>query len=50
MGVNFFALAPEKMLAYRLRQEASSFAFHILIEFILGWLFATLSVRQETWG
>ncbi len=46
-GVKTFALAPEKMLAYGLQQEAASFAFHILVELVLGWLFIALSVRQE---
>ena len=47
MGVKGFALAPEKMIQYGLQQEAASFAFHILIELVLGWLFTFLSFRQE---
>lgn len=47
MGVKAFALAPEKMIQYGLQQEAASFAFHILIELVLGWLFTFLSFRQE---
>ena len=48
MGVKTFALAPEKMIQYGLQQEAASFAFHILIELVLGWLFTSLSFREET--
>jgi hypothetical protein len=47
MGVKTFALAPEKMIQYGLQQEAASFAFHILIELVLGWLFTSLSFRKE---
>ena len=47
MGVKAFALAPEKMIQYGLQQEAASFAFHILIELVLGWLFTSLSFRKE---
>jgi len=43
MGVKTFALAPEKMIQYGLQQEAASFAFHILIELVLGWLFTAFS-------
>ena len=39
MGVKTFALQPEKMIAYGLQAEAASFAFHLLIELVLGWLF-----------
>ena len=46
MGVKTFALAPEKMIQYGLQQEAASFAFHILIELVLGWLFTALSFRK----
>ena len=43
MGVKTFALAPEKMIQYGLQQEAASFAFHILIELVLGWVFTAIS-------
>ena len=45
MGVKAFALAPEKMIQYGLQAEAGSFAFHILIELMLGWIFTALSFR-----
>ena len=47
MGVKTFALAPEKMIQYGLQHEAGSFAFHILTELVLGWLFVALSVRSQ---
>jgi len=47
MGVKTFALAPEKMIQFGLQGEAASFAFHILIELVLGWLFTSLSFRKE---
>lgn len=47
LGVKTFALAPEKMIAYGLQREAASFAFHLLIELLLGWIFIALSVYQE---
>jgi len=47
LGVKGFALAPEKMIAYGLQSEAASFAFHILIELVLGWVFTALSFRQN---
>jgi hypothetical protein len=47
MGVKTFALAPEKMIQYGLQQEAASFALHILIELVLGWVFTSLSFRKE---
>jgi len=47
MGVKTFALAPEKMIQYGLQLEAASFAFHLLIELVLGWLFTSLSFRKE---
>jgi len=46
MGVKTFALQPEKMIQYGLQAEAASFAFHILIELVLGWLFIALSYRK----
>ena len=47
LGVKTFVLAPEKMIQYGLQHEAASFAFHILIELVLGWLFTALSFRKE---
>lgn len=47
LGVKAFALSPEKMIQYGLQAEAASFAFHILIELVLGWLFIALSFRKE---
>lgn len=47
LGIKTFALAPEKMIQYGLQQEAASFAFHVLIELVLGWLFIALSFRNE---
>jgi hypothetical protein len=47
LGVRAFALAPEKMIEYGLQGDAASFAFHILIELVLGWIFTSLSFRKE---
>ncbi len=47
LGVKAFALYPEKMIAYGLQTEAGSFAFHILIELVLGWIFTALSFRRK---
>jgi hypothetical protein len=47
LGVKAFALSPEKMIQYGLQTEAASFAFHLLIELVLGWLFIALSFRLE---
>ena len=47
LGVKAFALSPEKMIAYGLQAEAASFAFHLLIELVLGWIFIALSFRKE---
>ena len=47
LGVKAFALSPEKMIAYGLQAEAASFAFHLLVELVLGWIFITLSLRKE---
>ena len=46
LGVKAFALSPEKMIQYGLQAEAASFAFHLLIELVLGWVFLALSYRQ----
>jgi hypothetical protein len=47
LGVKAFALSPEKMIKYGLQGEAASFAFHVLIELGLGWIFTSLSFRKE---
>ena len=47
LGVKAFALSPEKMIQYGLQAEAASFAFHLLIELVLGWIFIALSFRME---
>lgn len=47
LGVKAFALSPEKMIQYGLQAEAVSFAFHLLIELVLGWVFIALSVRKD---
>ncbi|MAT98149.1 MAG: hypothetical protein CL608_13475 [Anaerolineaceae bacterium] len=47
LGVKTFALSPEKMIQFGLQVEAASFAFHLLIELLLGWVFTSLSLRQE---
>ncbi len=47
MGVRTFALQPEKMIRYGLQADAASFAFHLLIELVLGWLFTFIGSRKE---
>jgi hypothetical protein len=47
LGVKTFALSPEKMIQYGLQGEAASFAFHLLIELVLGWVFIALSFLKE---
>ena len=47
MGVKAFALSPEKMIQYGLQGEAASFAFHVLIELVLGWAFIVLSFKKK---
>lgn len=47
LGVKAFALSPEKMIRYGLQAEAASFAFHLLVELVLGWVFIALSFRKE---
>ncbi len=47
LGVKTFALSPEKMIRYGLQREAATFAFHLLIELLLGWIFIALSFYQE---
>jgi hypothetical protein len=46
LGVKAFALSPEKMIQYGSQAEAASFAFHLLIELVLGWFFIALSFRK----
>jgi hypothetical protein len=46
LGVKAFALSPEKMIQYGLQSEAASFAFHLLVELVLGWIFTALSFRR----
>ncbi len=43
LGVKCFALEPEKMIEYGLQSQAASFASHVLIELVLGWIFVFLS-------
>jgi hypothetical protein len=47
LGVKCFALEPEKMIAYGLQSQAASFASHVLIELVLGWIFIFLSHFQK---
>ena len=47
LGVKAFALSPEKVIQYGLQAEAASFAFHLLIELVLGWIFIALSFHKE---
>jgi hypothetical protein len=47
LGVKAVALSPEKMIQYGLQAEAASFAFHLLIELVLGWAFIAMSFRKE---
>ena len=42
-GVKCFALYPEKMIEYKLQNEAASFANHIMLELVLGFSFILLS-------
>ena len=48
LGVKAFALYPEKMIRYGLQGEATSFAFHILIELVLGWMFIAISYSKKS--
>ena len=43
MGVKTFGLYPEKMIRYGTQGEAASFASHVMVELVLGWLFIFLS-------
>lgn len=47
LGVKAFALSPEKMIRFGLQTEATSFAFHLLIELALGWILVGLSYNQR---
>ena len=47
LGVKVFALSPEKMIRYGLQAEAASFAFHLLIELVLGWILIGLSYNRK---
>lgn len=47
MGIRTFALQPEKMISYGLQADAASFAFHLLIELVLGWLFTFIGYKKE---
>jgi len=50
LGIKAFALSPEKMIQYGLQAEAASFAFHLLVELVLGWAFIALSYQQTKKG
>ena len=50
LGVKTFALSPDKMIQYGLQGEAASFAFHLLIELVLGWVLIGLSYNQKILG
>ncbi len=43
IGVKAFALQPEKMIEYGLQADAASFAFHVLIELVIGWVLIGMS-------
>ncbi len=43
LGTRCFALSPELMIKYDLQADAASFASHVLIELVLGWLFLLAS-------
>ena len=47
LGVKAFALSPEKMIQFGLQAEAASFAFHLLIELVLGWVFIAISYSRN---
>ena len=42
-GVSAFALKPEKMIQYGLEARAATYAAHVMIELVLGWLFICIS-------
>lgn len=50
MGVSAFALQPEKMIQYGLQARAASYASHVLIELVLGWLFIFISYYKAQKG
>ena len=47
LGIKTFGLYPEKMIRYGAQAEAASFASHVMIELVLGWLFIFLSYRKR---
>ena len=47
LGIRTFALQLDKMISYGLQADAASFAFHLLIELVLGWLFTFIGYRKE---
>ncbi len=47
LGVKTFALQPEKMIEFGLQAEAASFAYHLLIELVLGWAFTLIAILKE---
>jgi hypothetical protein len=50
LGIKGFALQPEKMIEYGLQAQAVSFASHVLIELVLGWVFIFLSHLSKRTG
>lgn len=46
MGIRIFALQPEKMIQYGLQADAASFALHLLVELVLGWVFSFAATRR----
>ncbi len=47
LGIKAFALQPEKMIQYGLKDDAVSFAAHIMIELCTGWVL--LAVSRIPW-
>jgi hypothetical protein len=47
MGVKTFGLYPEKMIRYGTQDEAASFASHVMVELVLGWIFIFLSYLKR---
>ena len=46
-GISGYALKPETMIKHGLQPVAITFASHIMIELLLGWLFIFLSIYKE---
>jgi hypothetical protein len=46
-GISGYALKPEIMIKHGLQPVAITFASHIMIELLLGWLFVFLSIYKE---